>query len=165
MTAAALAALLAATLLAACEPGPAEIAYGKDECAACRMRITDARFASELVTRTGKVFTFDAVECLLGFAERESLAEDEVHSRWVADFANPGRLIDARSARWLRTGTVRTPMGLGVLAFSTDGDLEQARSRFGGVAVAWDQLPALRREAVMGERPGAAGAAPSAPQR
>jgi len=149
-----------ALLLAGCEPGPVEIRYGEDECAACRMRITDPRFASQLVMRTGKAYTFDAIECLIGFTEREGLAEEAIHSRWVADFAHPGRLIDVRSARWLHTPRVRSPMGLGVLAFSSEDELAQARAAFGGDELRWAELPALRRAS--GAQP-APGVRPSAP--
>lgn len=159
MTRALLLIALVALVLGGCEPGPIEIRYGEDECAACRMRITDRRFASQLVLRTGKAYPFDAIECLIGFSERGELAEDAVHSRWVADFAHPGSLIDVRTARWLRTEAVRSPMGLGVLAFADAEDLARARATHGGHEVTWSDLPALRRAGA------GSPATPSAPPR
>lgn len=141
------AALLASlALLAGCTVGPTPIEYGKDECVACRMRITDARFGSELVSTRGKPYKFDAVECLVGFLERQDVPTAEVHSLWVDNFAKPGELIDARTAFYLRTDRVRSPMGLNVLAFATAADRDAARTQYGGDDVTWADLPELRRQ-------------------
>lgn len=160
MTTPLLVAAVVVPLLGGCAPGPVEIRYGEDECAACRMRITDRRFASQLVMRTGKVHKFDAIECLIGFSEREGLTDDAVHSRWVTDFARPGTLIDVRTAKWLRTAAARSPMGLGVLAFADEEELARARATYGGSEVAWNDLPALRRTAAGSGSSGAASAPP-----
>ncbi|MCK6555321.1 nitrous oxide reductase accessory protein NosL [Candidatus Binatia bacterium] len=153
--------LLMGAATVGCSVRPTPIDYGKDECAACRMRIVDARFGSELVTKRGKPYKFDAVECLVGFVGRQAVASDEIHSLWVGNFATPGELIDARSAAYLRTDRVRSPMGLNVLAFANNGDRDAARAQYAGEAVTWDDLPALRaalddpepEAAVSGARP------------
>lgn len=133
--------------------GPREIAWGRDECSACRMQIADPRFAAQLVTTRGKAFSFDAVECLMDFLGRERLSPDDVGSLWVADAARPGTLVDARTARYLRSPAVRSPMGLGVLAFGADEELAAARVRTPGEVLTWEQLSALRREAGTPTRP------------
>lgn len=130
-----------------CSAGPTPIDYGKDECAACRMRITDARFGAELVTTRGKPYKFDAVECMVGFVDRGAVARTDIHSLWVGNFAKPGELIDARSALYLRTDRVRSPMGLNALAFASAADRAAAQAQHAGEAVAWGDLPALRAQA------------------
>jgi len=160
--------LLVALLLAlagGCTVGPTDIQYGKDTCASCRMQITDPRFGSELVTRHGKAYTFDAVECLVGFTLRGTVPAAETHSVWVSDFANPGHLIDARTARYLKTDAVRSPMGLNVLAFAGEAEREAARGRYQGEAISWEQLPEVVRQGAVLERRmgGAEGPAPARP--
>jgi len=54
-------------LLTACSHEPDPIRYGKDACAHCKMTIMDKRFSAELITAKGKVFKFDAAECMAGF--------------------------------------------------------------------------------------------------
>jgi len=139
--------LVSVALLAGCTVGPTPIDYGTDECVACRMRITDARFGSELVSTSGKPYRFDAVECLVGFLEQPGQAGDDIHSLWVSNFATPGELIDARTAFYLRTDGVRSPMGLNVLAFATAADRDAAQTQYGGDGVTWADLPELRRQA------------------
>ena len=159
------AALLATIALGlGCHTGPTDIVYGQDECAACRMRITDQRFASELVTTHGKAYKFDAIECLVGFLDHQVVPTAEIHSLWVANSANPGELIDARTAYYLRTDRVRSPMGLNVLAFRNAADRDVARAQYEGEVVAWEQLPELSRLAranLPRTRPGI----PQVPQR
>lgn len=139
----ALAALVLA--LAGCQAGPAAIAYGKDNCARCRMAIADARYAAELVTRQGKTYAFDSIECLAGFVLQDGVPAGAVRSLWVTDFARPAHLIAAKDAFYLRSSRLRSPMGLGLAAFSTRADRENARVWYPGEALTWDQAVALVR--------------------
>jgi copper chaperone NosL len=107
------------------------------------MEITDPRFGSELVTRQGKAHKFDAVECMVSFTRRGAVSAEDTHSLWVSDFAHPGKLIDARTALYLKTDEVRSPMGLNVLAFGSSADRDAARARYHGHDVDWEGLPAL----------------------
>ncbi len=148
-----------AVLAAGCgDGGPREIAWGREECAACRMQISDQRFGAQLVTTRGKVMSFDAVECLLGVLDTDAVPPGDVSSLWVVNFARPGRLIDARAARYLRSTTVRSPMGFDVMAFASDEELAATRAVHPGDATTWAQLPALRRATGAPGRP-----APPAP--
>jgi len=53
-------------LFAGCRPkGPVAIEYGQDICAFCKMIIADPRFGAEVITKTGKVYKFDSVECMV----------------------------------------------------------------------------------------------------
>src|SRR5690606_253472 len=71
------------------------------------------------------------------------VAAQDVHSLWVTDFARPGRLLRAEEARYLRSGALRSPMGLNVAAFRTLGELEDVRAEVGGVEVRYADLEAL----------------------
>src|SRR5690606_35879538 len=52
---------------AACGVRPAHVHLGADECAHCRMVITDRRFAAQLLTDRGRSYLFDSIECLAAF--------------------------------------------------------------------------------------------------
>jgi copper chaperone NosL len=139
------AALLGAAALACGTPGPAPIAWGEAACAHCHMTIVDQRFAAELVTRTGRVYAFDDAGCLATFAVTGPLEPDQVHSAWVTDFRQPGTLIPAQDAIFLRTEAVRTPMSSNLLAVPrAAGDSLQAA--LGGTLLDWSQVLAAAHD-------------------
>jgi len=47
-------ALIAGLFLTSCTPKPEKIAFGKDNCAECKMPIMDPKFGGEIVTKKGK---------------------------------------------------------------------------------------------------------------
>jgi len=115
-------ALLAAIALVACGPAkPEPLAYGADQCAYCRMEISDPRFGAELLTRHGRAVKFDSIECLVSFYKQAAPAND-VGSVWVSDFQHPGTLIDATQAAFVDLGAERAPMGRGWAAVATPND-------------------------------------------
>jgi copper chaperone NosL len=114
--------LSAFALFAACGPAkPEPIGYDADQCAYCRMQISDRRFGAELLTRHGRSIKFDSIECLLAFYKQAASAGD-VGTVWVSDFQHPGTLIDATHASFVDLGVGRAPMGRGWAAVATAGD-------------------------------------------
>lgn len=139
------AALLGAAALACGTPGPVPIAFGEAACDHCHMTVVDRRFAAELVTRTGKVYAFDDAGCLATFTVNGPVGPDQVHSAWVTDFRQPGALIPAQDAIFLRTDSIRTPMSSNLLAVPrTAGDSLQAA--LGGTLLDWAQVLAEARD-------------------
>lgn len=138
------AALLGAAALACTTPGPVPIVLGTRDCAHCHMTIADPRFAAELVTRTGKVYLFDDAGCLATFTVNGPVRPEQVHSSWVSDFRNPGTLIPAQDAIFLRTAAVQSPMTSNLLAVPPSaGDSLQAA--LGGTLLDWAQVLADAR--------------------
>lgn len=138
------AALLGAAALACAAPGPVPIVLGERSCEHCHMTIADARFAAELVTRTGKVFLFDDAGCLATFTVSGRVPPEQVQSAWVSDFRHPGTLIPAQDASFLRTGRVQTPMGSNLVAVPrAAGDSLQAA--LGGTLLDWAEVLAAAR--------------------
>ncbi len=120
-------ALPIALAIAACAPqGPQPIAYGEADCGYCSMRITDKRFGAELVTKTGKVHQFDAVECLASYYVKTRSADksSSVQGVYVTDFRKPGTLIPAERALFVRGDRAghHSPMGMDFIAYGADAD-------------------------------------------
>lgn len=110
--------LLLCGLMTACSHGPEPISYGKESCAHCKMTIMDKRFAAEVLTAKGKVYKFDAAECMAGFLkENPAIADDPNSTFLVNDFSAPGNLGDARKAWFLRDSSFSSPMGGNLAAF------------------------------------------------
>jgi copper chaperone NosL len=105
------------------------------------MTISDARFGGEVVTRTGRVLTFDSIECLASWiraADAKTLA-----GVYVIDVQHPGTFVDVATAGFLRDAAVmKSPMGRAVLGFASATVAEQQRAMLGGTVVAWTDLVA-----------------------
>ena len=101
------------------------------------MGVVDDGHAAELVTRTGRAYVFDSVECLASFLGAMDDAAD-VHSVWVTDFSNPPDLIRAEEAFFLVSPTLTSPMGLGLTGFGRMADRDGAVHAFGGQPLDWD---------------------------
>ena len=108
-------------VLSACMRAPEPIQYGKDACTHCRMTIMDKRFAAEIITAKGKVFKFDAAECMADFLkETPEIAANENTIFLVSDFKHPGQFVDARKSFFLNDNSLASPMGGNLAAFSSE---------------------------------------------
>ena len=121
-----------------CNVKPSPIDYGNDSCHFCRMTIVDKVHAAEIVTKKGKVYKFDATECMVNFL-------DEFDSQEVAlylsnDYANPEALIDATKATFLISENIPSPMGAFLSAFSSKKEAEKIQTEKGGNLYSWEEL-------------------------
>ena len=148
---------LALVVLAACASGaPQPIDYGRENCEYCRMVVDDRRFAAEVITSTGKARKFDSIECMASYVAQQG-APQKIRAMYVTDFRNPGTLIAAESAQYVRGGSVSSPMGMGLAATSA-GDPVGAARALGGEPLSWEQVLQLVRS----ENPAHAGHGDSA---
>lgn len=129
--------LPAGLMLCGCTPGPQPLHYGAQTCAHCVMTLSDARYGAELVTRTGKTYAFDSVECLAAFID--GVDEAAVHSLWVTDFSQPETLIRVEDAIFLHSPALRSPMGAGLAAFPA----EAPPADLDGTLLDWPAVRAL----------------------
>lgn len=143
--------LLAATALA-CERAPRPIVAGTDECAYCRMTVSDLRFGAEVQSGTGKIHVFDSIECLASFY-LDAIERQDVQGVWVTAFES-GRMVPADSASYLVDSSIQSPMGRSIVAFMpTAVARDTLVARFGGAWQTWDAVTdALRTDRI---RPGA----------
>jgi len=128
--------LLFSLLLVGCSKQPTEIDIGKDACTRCMMIIADVRFASEIVSETGKVFKFDSIECMT--AQKANISN--IHSIWVKNFNDPTGWLDARNANFLKSKTLPSPMGGFLSAYALPSQAQDAQARYGGELANWTQL-------------------------
>ncbi len=137
--------LLAALLpllvaLAACAPEPRPLHVGHDACAYCKMTLSDERYGAELVTKKGKVYPFDAIECLAAHQLEGRVAAEDVHTLWVVDFENPPHLIQTDEAFFLHSRDLRSPMGMNLTAFGPGIRREAVLHAFYGEVLDWPQV-------------------------
>jgi len=126
-------------LLTSCSQQPAEIHYGSDECAHCKMMITDDRFAAQLVTETGKAYKFDAIECLAQYTSANK-SELESAKLWVSNFQYPGTWVEAGKAFIVKSKVINSPMGESLLAFETEQQMQDHLAEYPGKQITWQRL-------------------------
>ncbi len=127
--------------LISCEVKPGTMTYGTDVCAFCQMTLVDKQHAAQFVTEKGKVYRYDAIECMMNdLASAEAENKPPVKFYMVADYANPGELIEASKAHFLITQGIPSPMGGFLSAFAERADLEEILEEHGGETLSWTQL-------------------------
>ncbi len=139
--------------LSACSDGPREVHIGTEECAHCRMMVSEEQFASQLMTDRGRHYVFDSIECMAEFLDHsEEVPEDRIQELWVSDFPDPGNWIPVAEAYFLRSDELRSPMGLYLSAYADLQGAQEAQTAFGGEILNWAEVRALVQEtSVVGE--------------
>ncbi len=122
----------------ACNIGPEPINYGSDACYYCKMNIVDRQHASEIVTKKGKVFKYDAIECMLNDSENNS--SEKVALYLVADYKTPGSLIDATKATFLISPGIPSPMNGYLSAFKEKSHALKIQKEKTGDIFNWEEI-------------------------
>jgi copper chaperone NosL len=120
---------LLAVLLPACAagpPAPAVLETRHEQCASCRMAVSQPRFAAQVVAPMEEPKFFDDVGCLQRYLEGAPLAKGAV--AYVADHRT-GAWVRAEQAVFTRVA-LETPMGSHVIAHAdaASRDLDPAAS-------------------------------------
>ena len=105
---------------------PPEIVYGEDVCDRCGMIINDERFAASVVVETApkeyEHLLFDDIGDMFAYTQEEG-EHVKIVSYFVHDF-NSKAWLDARSANFVKAGSLQTPMGFGLAAFAERAEAE-----------------------------------------
>ncbi len=125
-------------MLSACSVEPQPIEYGEDVCHYCKMTIVDRQHAAELVTDKGKVFKFDAIECMVPFLKENT--DTEFAHMLVSDFQEPGKMIDARTSTFLVSTAIPSPMGANLSAFANEALATGIQQEKGGTLYSWQTI-------------------------
>jgi copper chaperone NosL len=127
-------------LVCSCSVKERPVAYGSDECAYCKMTIMDHRYGAELVTQKGKVFTFDAAECLIDYLYQHEDLIQSASFLLVTAYTEPDQLIDALSATYLVSKEMPSPMGAYLTAFSSREMAQEYQDKNTGDLYTWEEL-------------------------
>ena len=121
-----------------CNVSPKPIDYGNDGCHYCKMTIVDKVHAAEVVTKKGKVYKFDATECMINFMNEFNTSEIALYLS--NNYSVPEKLIDATKATFLISENIPSPMGAFLSAFKTKQEAEKFQKQKGGNLYTWDEL-------------------------
>ena len=125
-------------LTISCKVEPQAIDYGKDQCSFCVMNIVDKTHAAQYVTKKGKQFKFDAIECMVNDVSEKN--EEELAILLVANYGNPGEMIPAKTATYLVSKEIKSPMGAYLSAFSILEKAQELQQKHSGEIYTWETL-------------------------
>lgn len=124
-----------ALIIYACNPsGPEPINFGKDQCHYCKMTIANPNYGAELITDKGRIFKYDATECMVNHIKEESPAYQEL---FTIAYDDPKQLYKVDSLYFLISSDFRSPMGANLAAFSKKNEIE---SKYKDQLLNWEQL-------------------------
>jgi copper chaperone NosL len=102
------------------------------------MNIVDKTHAAQYVTKKGKQFKFDSIECMVNDLSEKN--EDEMSIIFVANYTNPGEMIDAQTASYLISTAIKSPMGANLSAVSTTEKADELQQKYSGDIYTWQTL-------------------------
>jgi copper chaperone NosL len=118
--------------------GDPVIRYGQENCARCRMAISDARFAAAWRDPAGKEAHFDDIGCMVLLQGEKNPAAGTRF--WVHDYVTEAWL-DAQSASYAISESIRSPMSYGVAASATaDGAQRIVKESTQVTVTRWEAL-------------------------
>lgn len=132
--------LIVSSVILSCSAEPEPINYGSDQCEHCRMTIVDNKFAAEIVTRKGRIFKFDAAECMIRYIIEGKIKEADIKGKYATDASKPGSFIDAVKAHYLISENIPSPMGANLSAYGSTNDAESFYKQYSGDLKSWDEV-------------------------
>ncbi|MEO0197509.1 MAG: nitrous oxide reductase accessory protein NosL [candidate division WOR-3 bacterium] len=116
---------------------PEPIKVGEDICSYCKMVIMDKKFSAEIITKKGKVYKFDAIECMIAYYNEN---EEDIEKTYVTNFLNPDEFLDAKTAIYLRTPHIKSPMGMNLSAYKNIESAKKMLESKEGEILNWEEV-------------------------
>ena len=120
-----------------CVPKQVDINYGVDSCAYCKMSIVDPKFGAELITEKGRVYKFDAIECMVHYDHE---MQKPAAKYLVNVISRPGILVPATDCRFVFSKEMPSPMGANLSAHLEVDDLPVILTDQEIRPLAWDTM-------------------------
>jgi copper chaperone NosL len=127
-------------MLSSCKTEPVSLRKGKDVCAFCKMTLEDLRFGGEIVTGTGKIYTFDDVQCVRSFFKDMKPEIQKNTICYLCDFCGDHSLCQADQCVLLHSPNLKCPMNGQIAAFRNEDSLNKTMKLFPGEKTRWKQL-------------------------
>lgn len=111
--------------------GPPRLAMGQDECASCRMTLTEPGFSPAARLAGGQTLAYDAIECLVGDL-RARRGDQAPVTVWLPDL--PTGVLHEAAVMTIVLADYPSPMGGGFAAFRDSTRAADEAKRRDGVA-------------------------------
>ena len=101
------------------------------------MTIVDGRYGGEFVSDKGKIYKFDAVDCLIQFQRKNPTLQGKTY---ISNFAQPGTLIEATQVIFATLDTRKSPMGSRYVGFSSAAEAQASLGDLTQPLMSWPEL-------------------------
>ena len=118
-------------------PEPIEFTLNEENCSFCRMAVSQREFAAQVVTVTGSFDAFDDIGCLRDWVKEQK--PSETAGIFVVDYEK-GQWIDARTASYVLSRKLPTPMSSGLAAYQEQTSAENAAAGLAGEVLQWEEI-------------------------
>lgn len=108
-----------------------------DQCEFCKMKISDGKFASEVITTKGRVYKFDDLRCLVSYIHEKNISVDK---SFVNDFSKKNSLISIDEAFFLKGGDISSPMRGNIAAFKDELQFEDYKTKLNATKTNWSEI-------------------------
>ncbi len=102
-------------IFSACNIEPEPINFGEDQCVYCKMTISDPKYGAELVTKKGRIYKFDAIECMIHYQVENS--ETAFKYTMAVAYDDPKSLKKVEGLFFVKNPQFKSPMGESIAAF------------------------------------------------
>lgn len=111
--------------------------HTSNQCIHCNMVIKDKLHNAQLITDSQKILNFDAIECLLNYLSNTK--ETTYSNLTVADYKS-GKQVNAKTATYLISNAIKSPMGANLSAFKTKNEAELIQKNKKGKLYTWQEI-------------------------
>ncbi|MCP3033339.1 nitrous oxide reductase accessory protein NosL [Halobacillus sp. A1] len=119
--------LMASVVLGACQQASHDahaIDHDVDTCEICNMAINNRQAATQIVMEDGSAVKFDDIGCMMQYKEENKEEADNFHTEYINSY-DEQEWADAADSTFVYDEDINTPMGNGVISFSS---LEEAET-------------------------------------
>ncbi len=120
-----------------CTPQAKPIEYGSDICHYCKMTIVDPQHAAQIVTQKGKVYSFDAIECMINYID-DYPNNHAIMS--VCNYLEPKAFLEAEKSYYLISKNIPSPMGAFLSSFPDKESALQMQKEKDGEIYTWEEV-------------------------
>lgn len=131
-------ALMGFVLLGCGPDGPQPIKLHIDQCEYCKMSVSDGKFGAELITKKGRVYMFDDIQCMAYYGHENPDKEVKLH--YIHDYTRENQLIPAETAFYLIGGEINSPMRGNIAAFSSAQDRDEFAIKLNANPITWEEI-------------------------
>lgn len=124
--------------LITCNPSePEEVRAAEHKCEFCKMGVVNLNYNAQLITKKGRRYHFDSIECLFSYWNQN---EDKVEKVWVKNYLNSKEWIEIDKAKFLQSEKLPSPMAANLSSYKTEKEAEDNRALHGGVLMTKDEV-------------------------
>lgn len=126
--------------LGSCSLDPEPIAYGKDLCHFCKMGIIEKGFASEIVTKKGKVYKFDDLGCMVNTLKSGDLDQNTLAHVVVIQHNTEQEFVEVNDAVFLKASKIKSPMNFNYACYKSKDIIPASLMDSSAVFLKWNEV-------------------------